>query len=712
MGVKVPVEPLSPAPERPASAQPAPDSLPIMSNNPPKPIIFVSYAHADEPEKPAEGEIKWLSFVTGYLRPAEKRGEVEVWTDRLMRGGDGWEPDIERKLRSCDIFILLVSHNSTGSDYIGDKEIAIIRERQAKGEDVHFYPLLLTPTPKAGLDMVRDRNMRPRDARPLSSYPLSDRSQHMVDAANEIVAIAGEIATRKNWPARPSPVPAPSLATPQASPEPEPTACAPDLQPIAAKTEDPEAIRKAVEDAAPVSGALDLPPIAAKTEDLEAIRKAVEDAAPVSGALWFSYLCVLFYLAVAAGAVTHADLFFENPVKLPFLNIELPPLAFFFGAPILFLVVHAYTLVHLVMLTDKTKRFDIALRKQIGDESAAIRDSLRRQLPSNIFIQLLAGPSEVRESAFGRVLWAIAWVTLVIAPVLLLLMMQIQGASFAYARLQGASLNGALLGAASFDHAVLAGASLNYARLQGATFDGALLYGASLVDAQLQGASLDGAQLGGATLETAELQGATLQLANLQATDLSEAYLWRTNRASRSLGDVPQPGAIRFPDRPENWRPSWPDNSAYQDLGQVMASLPPGALRDQAMERIRRLDCAYPDPTLASCDASVPPPHEADTWRISLENASVNDDYSLYARILALQLDAAVCSAANDAVYVLRGLLDNGRLAAAGSEVPRLVDKIINAGKSKDCPGSASLTDFDKARLLRVKQDAIKGMGK
>ena len=40
-----------------------------MPTEPYKPIIFISYAHADEPEKPAEGEIKWLSFVTGYLGP-------------------------------------------------------------------------------------------------------------------------------------------------------------------------------------------------------------------------------------------------------------------------------------------------------------------------------------------------------------------------------------------------------------------------------------------------------------------------------------------------------------------------------------------------------------------------------------------------------------------------------------------------------------------
>ena len=98
-------------------------------------------------------------------------------------------------------------------------------------------------------------------------------------------------------------------------------------------------------------------PALAKAADLEAIRKAVDDAASVGGALWLSYLFVLFYLAVATGTVTHADLFFENPVKLPFLNIELPLLAFFFLAPVLFIIMHAYALLHLVMLTKKAKRF-------------------------------------------------------------------------------------------------------------------------------------------------------------------------------------------------------------------------------------------------------------------------------------------------------------------------------------------------------------------
>ncbi len=50
-----------------------------------------------------------------------------------------------------------------------------------------------------------------------------------------------------------------------------------------------------------------LPAIAAKADDLEEIKKSVEDAASVSGGLWLSYLFVLSYTAIAAGAVTHDD---------------------------------------------------------------------------------------------------------------------------------------------------------------------------------------------------------------------------------------------------------------------------------------------------------------------------------------------------------------------------------------------------------------------
>jgi hypothetical protein len=166
------------------------------------------------------------------------------------------------------------------------------------------------------------------------------------------------------------------------------------------------------------------PALAAKADDLEAIRAAVVDAAGVSAGLWLSYLFVLFYLLVAAAGVTHRDLFFESPVKLPFLNVDLPLKGFFRLGPALFLIVHTYVLLHFVMLAGKVRMFDIQLRKQIEDPE--VRTRRRRQLPSNIFVQFFAGPGEVRDGIMGILLWLIALISLVIGPVALLVFFQLQ----------------------------------------------------------------------------------------------------------------------------------------------------------------------------------------------------------------------------------------------------------------------------------------------
>ena len=55
-----------------------------------------------------------------------------------------------------------------------------------------------------------------------------------------------------------------------------------------------------------------------------------------------------------------------------------------------------------------------------------IRDKLRRLLPSNIFVQILAGPPELCGGIFGSMLKLIALTTLVALPVLVLLLLQIQ----------------------------------------------------------------------------------------------------------------------------------------------------------------------------------------------------------------------------------------------------------------------------------------------
>ncbi|WBJ98812.1 pentapeptide repeat-containing protein [Methylocystis parvus] len=169
--------------------------------------------------------------------------------------------------------------------------------------------------------------------------------------------------------------------------------------------------------------------IAKKADDLDAALKSVSEAAAIGAPLWLSYIFLLFYIAIAAGAVTHKELLLETPVELPFLNIKLPLKAFFLLAPALFVIVHGYVMAHFAMLAGKAKAFADLLRLKVpGDTPAdhAIRDALRRQLPINIFAQFLVGPSDIRKGGFSLLLWIIAWATLVAGPVLLQLLLQLQ----------------------------------------------------------------------------------------------------------------------------------------------------------------------------------------------------------------------------------------------------------------------------------------------
>ncbi len=167
-----------------------------------------------------------------------------------------------------------------------------------------------------------------------------------------------------------------------------------------------------------------MPAFAEKARDLGALREAVVDAAAVGTGLWFSYLFVLLYLTISVASVTYRDLFLESPIRLPFLGVDLPLTAFFAVGPILFLIVHAYVLLHFVLLAGKIGVFHSELQAQVDDED--LRSRLRRQLPSNTFAQFLAGPREVREGIVGFVLRLIAWISLVIGPLALLVLFQFQ----------------------------------------------------------------------------------------------------------------------------------------------------------------------------------------------------------------------------------------------------------------------------------------------
>jgi hypothetical protein len=135
------------------------------------------------------------------------------------------------------------------------------------------------------------------------------------------------------------------------------------------------AAQRAEHQTPPSPAASDLPAIAAKADDLEEIKKSVEDAASVSGGLWLSYLFVLSYIAIAAGAVTHEDLLLIRPVKLPFLNVELPLKAFFALAPYVVLK-ELCTLNHFLLLPPVITLF-VKISRAVATTHIACREPFK-----------------------------------------------------------------------------------------------------------------------------------------------------------------------------------------------------------------------------------------------------------------------------------------------------------------------------------------------
>ena len=158
--------------------------------------------------------------------------------------------------------------------------------------------------------------------------------------------------------------------------------------------------------------------------DVEALEKSVNDSATLVSAIWVSFLIFGLYLVIAAGTVTHRQLFLEDPVKLPVLNIDLPLVGFFFLAPILFVVFHAYVLIQVLLLGRTAAAYNKAVDRTITTSPA--NAAIRQRLANTLFAQIFAGSAREREGSLGWVLKAMAWLTLAIAPVLILLVFQFQ----------------------------------------------------------------------------------------------------------------------------------------------------------------------------------------------------------------------------------------------------------------------------------------------
>jgi hypothetical protein len=118
--------------------------------------------------------------------------------------------------------------------------------------------------------------------------------------------------------------------------------------------------------------------------DVVALERSLNDSAVRVSTIWLSYLIFALYLVIAAGTVTHRQLFLEDPVKLPVLNIDLPLWGFFFLAPILFVIFHGYVLLQVLLLGRTAVAYNQALDRAVRPPPANVAMRQRLATPCSL----------------------------------------------------------------------------------------------------------------------------------------------------------------------------------------------------------------------------------------------------------------------------------------------------------------------------------------
>ncbi|WP_165498144.1 pentapeptide repeat-containing protein [Siculibacillus lacustris] len=164
--------------------------------------------------------------------------------------------------------------------------------------------------------------------------------------------------------------------------------------------------------------------MAADTEDLEGLLGSVNRSAERLQTLWFSFIGLTLYVIITALTTTHMNLLLNEAQVLPILSMTVPLLPFYVIAPLFYVVIHFYVLLMLTLLAGSAKVFEDALRRAIPIESE--RETFRARIENALFLQLLVGAAPERNGVKGRLLAAMALITIAVAPVLTLIALQTQ----------------------------------------------------------------------------------------------------------------------------------------------------------------------------------------------------------------------------------------------------------------------------------------------
>ena len=146
-------------------------------------------------------------------------------------------------------------------------------------------------------------------------------------------------------------------------------------------------------------------------EELEKLLEAINDASRNARAAFLTFLLAGLYFAIVIGSTTDEQLLRAAGITMPLLNIKLPIVGFYIIAPWLFWLLHLNLLLLLRLLAGKIDRLPMRLP-----------ETFRHRLHTFPFTQARAGPRQAGATRF--LLWAMAWISMVALPTIVLMWAQ------------------------------------------------------------------------------------------------------------------------------------------------------------------------------------------------------------------------------------------------------------------------------------------------
>jgi tetratricopeptide (TPR) repeat protein len=120
-----------------------------------KPLVFISYSHADE---------VWKNRLRPHLGVLEQDGHIEIWDDRQIKPSAEWYDEIKQVMNQAAVAVCLISSDYLNSQFCTKEEIPFLLERRMHNK-MHLFLVLLRPCAWKSVSWLAPLQMLPGDGK-------------------------------------------------------------------------------------------------------------------------------------------------------------------------------------------------------------------------------------------------------------------------------------------------------------------------------------------------------------------------------------------------------------------------------------------------------------------------------------------------------------------------------------------------------------------